>query len=361
MKLVRMKPGHGDVLLAEGDPEVAEDEERLVEEFRRQLDLGMWAAVPTAEGARREATMVRDFSEIPQGRRAGDLLPAGRRRLTLVLASSAIVLAVLAVVGFGPALAARSRRLAGAGAEPAPPAYDPGRERRAEARARELLRSVVSDDEYAMYARARASSRSTGSERRAATATCSIRTARSSPTTPRAASCSTSTASRFPDRSEPAAGERLPDADDVLAKWMALRGGRARADRGRRTCTSPGASSTPARCGATCAGCATGERATASSAPRASDASRARARAPSSTAPTAPHARAYMKGIGFDDDALSRPTIGIANTWIEAMPCNFHLRGLAEHVKEGVRAAGGTPMEFNTSRSPTGSRWAPRG
>jgi dihydroxy-acid dehydratase len=59
-------------------------------------------------------------------------------------------------------------------------------------------------------------------------------------------------------------------------------------------------------------------------------------------------ARAYMKGIGFDDDALSRPTIGIANTWTEAMPCNFHLRGLAEHIKEGVRAAGGTPMEFNT-------------
>ncbi|HEX2388835.1 MAG TPA: dihydroxy-acid dehydratase [Solirubrobacterales bacterium] len=59
-------------------------------------------------------------------------------------------------------------------------------------------------------------------------------------------------------------------------------------------------------------------------------------------------ARAYMKGIGFDDAALKRPTIGIANTWVEAMPCNFHLRGLAEHIKEGVRAAGGTPMEFNT-------------
>ena len=59
-------------------------------------------------------------------------------------------------------------------------------------------------------------------------------------------------------------------------------------------------------------------------------------------------ARAYMKGIGFDDDDLRRPTIGIANTWIEAMPCNFHLRGLAEHVKEGVRAAGGTPLEFNS-------------
>ncbi|HSR93387.1 MAG TPA: dihydroxy-acid dehydratase, partial [Solirubrobacterales bacterium] len=64
--------------------------------------------------------------------------------------------------------------------------------------------------------------------------------------------------------------------------------------------------------------------------------------------PERAHARAYMKGIGFDDEALSRPTIGIANTWTEAMPCNFHLRGLAEHVKEGVRAAGGTPMEFNT-------------
>ncbi|HEX5955122.1 MAG TPA: hypothetical protein VFY37_04230 [Solirubrobacterales bacterium] len=66
MKLVRMTPGHGDVLLAEGDPEVAEDEERLVEEFRRQLDLGLWAAVPTARGGRREAVMVRDFAEVPR-------------------------------------------------------------------------------------------------------------------------------------------------------------------------------------------------------------------------------------------------------------------------------------------------------
>lgn len=64
--------------------------------------------------------------------------------------------------------------------------------------------------------------------------------------------------------------------------------------------------------------------------------------------PDRAHARAYMKGVGFDDDALRRPTIGIANTWTEAMPCNFHLRALAEHVKRGVREAGGTPMEFNT-------------
>jgi hypothetical protein len=68
MKLLRMTPGRGDVLLAVGDPAVAEDEERLIEEFRRQLDLGMWAAVPhESPGGRREATMVRDFSEIPVG------------------------------------------------------------------------------------------------------------------------------------------------------------------------------------------------------------------------------------------------------------------------------------------------------
>ncbi|MEA2403995.1 MAG: dihydroxy-acid dehydratase [Thermoleophilaceae bacterium] len=59
-------------------------------------------------------------------------------------------------------------------------------------------------------------------------------------------------------------------------------------------------------------------------------------------------ARSYLKAIGFDDDALAKPIIGIANTWTETMPCNFHLRLLAEKVKEGVRAAGGTPMEFNT-------------
>jgi dihydroxy-acid dehydratase len=59
-------------------------------------------------------------------------------------------------------------------------------------------------------------------------------------------------------------------------------------------------------------------------------------------------ARAYLKGIGYDDEALAKPIIGVANTWIETMPCNFHLRALAKHVKDGIRAAGGTPMEFNT-------------
>jgi dihydroxy-acid dehydratase len=59
-------------------------------------------------------------------------------------------------------------------------------------------------------------------------------------------------------------------------------------------------------------------------------------------------ARSYLKGAGYDDEALQRPIIGIANTWTEVMPCNIHLRGLAKRVKDGVRAAGGTPMEFNT-------------
>ena len=68
-----------------------------------------------------------------------------------------------------------------------------------------------------------------------------------------------------------------------------------------------------------------------------------------------------MKGIGYDDEALARPTIGIANTWTDAMPCNFHLRGLAEHVKEGVRAAGGTPMEFNTIAISDGITMGTRG
>ena len=59
-------------------------------------------------------------------------------------------------------------------------------------------------------------------------------------------------------------------------------------------------------------------------------------------------ARAQLKGIGYDDEALSKPIIGVASTWIETMPCTYHLRALSHRVKEGIRAAGGTPMEFNT-------------
>ena len=59
-------------------------------------------------------------------------------------------------------------------------------------------------------------------------------------------------------------------------------------------------------------------------------------------------ARAMLKAVGFTDEDLRRPIIGVANTWTEIGPCNFHLRRLAAKVKEGIRAAGGTPMEFNT-------------
>jgi len=64
--------------------------------------------------------------------------------------------------------------------------------------------------------------------------------------------------------------------------------------------------------------------------------------------PSRAPARAMLKAVGFTDADLKKPLIGVANTWIEIGPCNYHLRDLAEHVKHGIRAAGGTPMEFNT-------------
>jgi hypothetical protein len=67
MKFLRMRPGYGEQLIAEGDIEISEDEQRLVEEFRRQLELGMWAAIPiTTETGRREAEMVTAFDQIPR-------------------------------------------------------------------------------------------------------------------------------------------------------------------------------------------------------------------------------------------------------------------------------------------------------
>src|SRR5689334_22523458 len=59
-------------------------------------------------------------------------------------------------------------------------------------------------------------------------------------------------------------------------------------------------------------------------------------------------ARSMLKAIGFTDEDLAKPLIGVGTTWIETMPCNINQRELAEHVKAGIRAAGGTPMEFNT-------------
>src|SRR3954469_6659432 len=59
-------------------------------------------------------------------------------------------------------------------------------------------------------------------------------------------------------------------------------------------------------------------------------------------------ARSMLKGVGFTDEDLAKPLIGVSTAWIETMPCNFNQRELAVRVKEGIRAAGGTPMEFNT-------------
>jgi dihydroxy-acid dehydratase len=64
--------------------------------------------------------------------------------------------------------------------------------------------------------------------------------------------------------------------------------------------------------------------------------------------PSRAGARAMLKAVGFTDQDLKRPLIGVANTWIEIGPCNYHLRELAASVKQGIRSAGGTPMEFNT-------------
>src|SRR5918911_1711813 len=59
-------------------------------------------------------------------------------------------------------------------------------------------------------------------------------------------------------------------------------------------------------------------------------------------------ARSFLKGMGYSEEDLSKPIVGVAHSWIETMPCNYNHRRLAERVKEGVRAAGGTPMELNT-------------
>jgi len=143
--------------------------------------------------------------------------------LTFVVATSALVIVALAVVAFGPTLVERFRRWRPRRpAAPPVPAFDPGRERRAEARARELLRSIVSADEYAMYAELGFIALDGDGSGYGYLLY---------PHRPIVAYDSGSDellneyCVAFPDRSEPALGERLPDADDVLAKWMSLRAG----------------------------------------------------------------------------------------------------------------------------------------
>ena len=170
----------------------------------------------------------------------------------------------------------------------------------------------------------------------------------------------------FPDETRPYGCARLPDSDDVLAKWMALKGDERRLI-AEANMHLPGRQVDPQQVQRDLWRLGQWERERLGRAAPARTQRRGRAvrRAPltrrprpastSSTAaapltegPQRAAARAYLKGIGFDDEALSKPIIGVASTWIETMPCNFHLRALAAKVKEGIRAAGGTPMEFNT-------------
>ena len=241
--------------------------------------------------------------------------------------------------------------------------YDPGRERRAEQRARELLRSCVNDEEWAMYRDlgfirvvGRHTRRDTDREGRAAYAYLVYPHKPIVAYVPATGRLLSEYCVEFPDLSDDGGPSRLPASDDVLAKWMALTSDEDRVIR-RPTCTSSAARSTPGACAATSGASPSGSGAPAprravlrhpvSGGMGGNGDLRARSRVILDGPDRAP-ARAYLKGIGFDDDALSRPIIGIANTWTETMPCNFHLRRLAEKVKEGVRAAGGTPMEFNT-------------
>jgi hypothetical protein len=142
--------------------------------------------------------------------------------LTLGLAIGAIVILALAAIGFGPAAIARVRGRRRRAASPAIPAYDPGRERRAESRARELLRAVVSPSDYAMYVELGFIAVEGGDGGYGYLLY---------PHRPIVAYDAGSGellneyCVAFPDRSESALSHRLPDADDVLAKWMSLHAG----------------------------------------------------------------------------------------------------------------------------------------
>ena len=323
MKLVRMTPGHGDVLLAEGDPEVAEDEERLVEEFRRQLDLGMWAAVPDGPARPPGGGDGPRLRGGPARRGAGRLLSPGRGRAERAPASSGGRESCCEPRSPSEEFAAYERL----GFFSVPGRGDP-----------------ASGYAYLVYPHRPLVAYETLTGR-----------------------LLSEYCVRFRDD-----GVRLPDADDVLAKWLALHG-RERELIATANVNPPGHQVDPDHVRRDLALLRGGARARrrlsrsmsaeppresmllARRDPRAMSDNGDKAKTlprPRSAAvfdgPDRAAARAYMKGVGFDDDALSRPTIGIANTWTEAMPCNFHLRRLAEHIKDGVRAAGGTPMEFNT-------------
>ena len=257
--------------------------------------------------------------------------------------------------------------------------YDPGRERRAEQRARELLKSCVNDEEWGMYADLgfiRVWGGQSGLPADAA------RDLRGVPYAylvyphkpivaylPQTGQLLNEYCVEFPDETRPygsraAAGlrRRAGEVDGAEGRRAApdRRGQPAPAGPSDRPQAGPARHLAPRALGARAARAPRGER------PRGAVPASGAARQPISSGlsmagldprhnsralvdgPSRAGARAQLKGIGFDDEALSKPIIGVATTWTETMPCNFNHRALAAKVKEGVRAAGGTPMEFNT-------------
>ena len=236
--------------------------------------------------------------------------------------------------------------------------YDRGRELRAEQRARALLASVIDEEDWAMY-RDLGFLRVWGSVRHAADGP-----AAGAPYAyliyphrpivaylPQTGALLNEYCVAFPDLSKPYGSARLPDSDDVLAKWMALTADERRliADANMHL---PGRQIDPDTVRRDLLRLARwererlGQRARRVSASPAFDVkhrSRALTEGPERAA-----ARAYLHGIGYSAEDLAKPIVGVAHSWIETMPCNFNNRVLAAKVKEGIRAAGGTPMELNT-------------
>jgi hypothetical protein len=243
MKLLRMKPGHGEIVLAEGDIEVPEQERELIEAFRRQLDEGMWAAVPTqTRGGRREAELVKSFAEVPRDAerviffpRAAGGAPADSAWTVvgLALGTAAVVLVVLLWELVRPVLKSSLGRARSAWAERAASSpldgYDPGRERRAEQRARELMRSCVGAKDWAMYRdlgllRVFGPARAGRPQEPAPYAYLIYPHKPIVAYVPETGELLSEYCVAFPDESRPYGSPRLPDSDDVLAKWMALAG-----------------------------------------------------------------------------------------------------------------------------------------
>ena len=159
----------------------------------------------------------------------------------------------------------------------------------------------------------------------------------------------------FPDHSRPFGSSRLPQSDDVLAKWMALTADERRLI-GEANMHLPGRQVDPERVRRDLPRLRAGRRERAEREPvsgsrRVSVNGGFDVKAPQPGPHRGPEraaARAYLHGIGYTAEDLAKPIIGVAHSWIETMPCNFNNRVLAAKVKEGIRAAGGTPMELNT-------------